>query len=94
MIGMVKRAGSWQEVLFSDESRFILSHVDGRIRVWRRTGERYVACCMQEVGRWGGGSVMVWARVSYRYKTALHFFDRSLNALEDVTRAIGDTLTK
>ena len=70
----------WQEVLFSDESRFSLSHADGRIRVWKRTGERYVACCIQEVDRWGGGSVMVWAGVSYRYKTALHFCDRSLHS--------------
>ena len=29
----------WQEVLFSDESHFNSSHADGRIRVWRRTGE-------------------------------------------------------
>lgn len=70
----------WQEVLFSDESRFNLSHADGRIRVWRRTGERYAACCIQEVNRWSGGSVIVWAGVSYRYKTAMHFCDRSLNA--------------
>ena len=39
-----------------------------------------VACCIQEVDRWGGGSVMVWAGISYRYKTALHFCYRSLNA--------------
>jgi hypothetical protein len=51
-----------------------------RIHVCRRTGERYAACCIHEINRWGGGSVMVWAGVSYWYKTALHFYDRSLNA--------------
>ena len=55
----------WQEVQFSEESHFNLSHADVCISVWRRSGERYVACCIQEVDRWGGGSVMVWAGVSY-----------------------------
>ena len=30
----------WRTVLFSDESRFALSNSDGRIRVYRRRGER------------------------------------------------------
>jgi hypothetical protein len=37
----------WQEVQFSEESHFNLSHADGRIRVWRRTGER---CCLLHTG--------------------------------------------
>ena len=31
----------WRRVLFSDESRFCISTTDGRLRVWRRRGERY-----------------------------------------------------
>ena len=31
----------WNNVLFTDESRFNLEHSDGRQRVWRRPGERY-----------------------------------------------------
>ena len=31
----------WARVLFSDESKFNLSHHDGRIRVFRRRGERF-----------------------------------------------------
>ena len=31
----------WNQVVFSDESRFSLSKADGRLRVWRRTGEHY-----------------------------------------------------
>ena len=30
----------WRSVLFSDESRFTLNGCDGRVRVWRRQGER------------------------------------------------------
>ncbi|GFU57281.1 transposable element Tcb2 transposase [Trichonephila clavipes] len=31
----------WNEVVFSDESRFILSSDDNRVRVWRPRGERF-----------------------------------------------------
>ncbi|GFV98689.1 transposable element Tc1 transposase [Trichonephila clavipes] len=31
----------WQNVVFSDESRFFLGTDDNRVRVWRRPGERY-----------------------------------------------------
>lgn len=34
----------WSTVLFTDESLFHLSRADGRIRVWRRTKERYAQC--------------------------------------------------
>ena len=36
----------WARVLFSDESRFNLSHHDGRIRVFRRGGERCADTCL------------------------------------------------
>jgi hypothetical protein len=68
----------WQEVLFSDESRFCISNAEGRIRVWRRENERLAACCIDEVDRWGGANAMIWAAVSFRYKSPLHFCDRSL----------------
>ncbi|GFW12672.1 transposable element Tcb2 transposase [Trichonephila clavipes] len=31
----------WQNVVFSDESRFVLGTDDNRVRVWKRPGERY-----------------------------------------------------
>ncbi|GFW80749.1 transposable element Tcb1 transposase [Trichonephila clavipes] len=31
----------WQNVVFRDESRFVLGTDDNRVRVWRRPGERY-----------------------------------------------------
>ena len=52
----------WAWVLFSDESRFNLSHHDGRIRVFRRRGERFADNRLIERDRFGGGSVMVWVR--------------------------------
>ena len=54
----------WRPVLFTDESRFTVSTNDRRARVWRRQGERYADCNIVEVDRYGGGSVMVWTRIS------------------------------
>ena len=45
----------WARVLFSDESRFNPSHHDGRIRVFRRRGERFADNCLIERDRYGGG---------------------------------------
>ncbi|GFU26826.1 uncharacterized protein TNCV_4540971 [Trichonephila clavipes] len=33
-------AAEWNEVVFTDESRICLQHHDGRIRVWRHSGEK------------------------------------------------------
>ena len=51
---------NWNQVIFSDESRFCLSKPDGRERVWRRRGERYAECCVCQYNCWGGASVMLW----------------------------------
>ncbi|GFT92227.1 transposable element Tcb1 transposase [Trichonephila clavipes] len=50
----------WQKVLFSDESRFVLGTNDNRVRVWRRTGERYTFphTVLRHTARPAG--VMVW----------------------------------
>ena len=61
----------WARVLFSDESRFNLSHHDGRIRVFRRRGERFADNCLIERDRFGGGSVIVLGGIMGRRKTNL-----------------------
>lgn len=70
----------WRQVWFSDESRFLLRRHDGRCRVYRRRGERYAANCVQEVDRFGGGSVMVWAAISHTGRTDLVHVQGNLNA--------------
>lgn len=70
----------WAHVLFSDESRFNLSHHDGRTRVFRRRGERFADCCLVERDRFGGGSVMVWGGIMGRRKTNLIVVRGNLNA--------------
>ncbi|GFR74438.1 cytochrome P450 2U1 [Elysia marginata] len=38
----------WRSVVFRDESRLCIDHADGRVRVWRRSGERYQTDCDRE----------------------------------------------
>jgi DDE superfamily endonuclease len=52
-------------MVFSDESRFRLFHNDGRVRVWRKVGERYHRECLAPTLKHGGGSVMVWGCISW-----------------------------
>lgn len=69
----------WRNVLFSDESRFQLYRADGRQRVWRRVGERYVDANVVRRVAHGGGGVMVWAGICYGQRTQLHFIAGNLN---------------
>ncbi|KAK7115629.1 hypothetical protein V1264_001463 [Littorina saxatilis] len=62
----------WAQVLFTDESRFCLEPADGRIRVWRRRGERFAEGAVLERQRFGGGSVMVLGWISTRLRTPLY----------------------
>lgn len=71
----------WGRVLFSDESRFTLSFNDGRVRVWRRRGERYADATVREHNRYGGGSVMVWGGMSLGTRTPLLPVDGILNGV-------------
>ncbi|GFW66932.1 HTH_Tnp_Tc3_2 domain-containing protein [Trichonephila clavipes] len=50
----------WQNVVFSDESRFVLGTDDNRVRVWRHRGERYNSphIVLRHIARTAG--VMVW----------------------------------
>ena len=74
------RRQDWQRVLFSDESRFNLFNADGRIRVYRRRGERLAPNCIQEVQPFGGGSVMVWAGICGETRTRLVVIRVNFNA--------------
>lgn len=79
----------WAHVMFSDESRFALHSSDGRIRVWRRRGERYAACNTAEMVPFGGGSVMVWGGITLDARTELHVFQRpSMNARVYITEVL------
>ena len=73
--------GSWRQVLFSDESRYLLYRSDGRCRVYRRRNERFTDPCVSEVDRFGGGGVMVSGGICHGRKTPLVFIEGSLTAI-------------
>lgn len=52
-----------RRIVFTDESRFLLRPVDGRIRVWRRRTETLRQDLVAETTAFGGGSVMVWGAI-------------------------------
>ena len=62
---------SWRRVHWSDESRFLLHKVDGRIRVWRAPNTRYSPRNIVPTVPHGGGSIMVWGCFSYDCKLDL-----------------------
>ncbi|KAK3562667.1 hypothetical protein QTP86_004084 [Hemibagrus guttatus] len=51
----------WKKVAWSDESRFPLHHMDGRVHVHRLLGEHMAPGCTMRRRQAGGGSVMLWA---------------------------------
>lgn len=80
----------WTPVLFTDESRFRLTRCDGRVRVYRRPGERYSAATIQEVDRFGCGSVMVWAGISIDNRTDLVVIPERLTAIRYIENVLED----
>lgn len=81
----------WSRVLFSDESRYTISFNDGRLRVWRRVGERFIDATVLQHNRHGGGSVMVWGGFSLHHRTPLHRVQGNLTGVayrDDILRPI------
>lgn len=72
----------WGNVIFADESRFKVSGNDGRQRIYRRIGERFAECCVNQRNWYGNGSVMVWAGISLHTKTDLVIVNGNLNAAQ------------
>ena len=54
-----------------DESRFRLDSPGGRMKCYRRCGERYSDACVLERDCFGGPSVMVWGAISFHGRSEL-----------------------
>ena len=80
----------WKPVLFTDESRFRLTRCDGRLRVYRRPGERYTAAAVQEYDKFGCGSVMVWGGISIDERTDLIVIPGRLSAQAYIDSVLED----
>ena len=63
------RRNTWQNILYSDESKFNLKFRAGRVPSCRR--ERFADGCVKQTDRFGGGGVMVWGKITHVGKTNL-----------------------
>lgn len=69
----------WQNVIFSDESKFNLIGADGGARVWRRKGERYSnECVLPSVLH--SPYVMVWGAITSEGVGVIKMLEGSVNA--------------
>ncbi|GBO01227.1 Transposable element Tc1 transposase [Araneus ventricosus] len=55
----------WKRVAWSEESRFLIHHVDGRVRVRRLPGEQLLPSCTAGHTQAGGGGIMLWGTFSW-----------------------------
>ncbi len=69
----------WKNVAWSDESRFLLRHSDGRVRIWRKEHESMDPSCLVSTVQTGGG-VMVWGIFSWHTLGPLVPIEHRLNA--------------
>ena len=76
------REKQWRNIVWSDEARFQLRTVDGRIRVWRSKGQRYTSGMSVSTLQGGGGSVTVWGAVWSDGKSELVILDGTMTGLK------------
>ncbi len=70
----------WKNVAWSDESRFLLRHSDGRVRIWRKEHESMDPSCLVLMVQAGGRGVMVWGIFSWHTLGPLVPIEYRLNA--------------
>ncbi|GFV80683.1 transposable element Tcb2 transposase [Trichonephila clavipes] len=64
-------AAEWNQVVFSDESRFNLSSDDNRVRVWKSRGERLNPAFALQRHTTPTAGVMVWGVIAYNTRSPL-----------------------
>ncbi len=55
----------WKNVVWSDESRFLLRYSDGSVRIWCKEHESMDPSCLFSTVQAAGGGVMVWGIFSW-----------------------------
>ncbi len=70
----------WKNVTWSDESRFLLRHSDGWVRIWRKEHESMDPSYLVLTVQAGGGGVMLWGIFSWHTLGPLVPIEHRLNA--------------
>ncbi|GFW87717.1 transposable element Tcb2 transposase [Trichonephila clavipes] len=66
-------AAEWNQIVFSDESKFNLSSDDNRVRVWRSRGERFNPAFDLQRHTVPTVGVTVWSAIGYNTRSPLAF---------------------
>ncbi len=69
-----------KNVAWSDESRYLLRHSDGRVRIRHKEHESINSSCLVSLVQAGGGGVRVWGRLSWHTLGPLISIEHRLNA--------------
>ncbi len=77
--GLWRKITQWSKVLFSDESKFCISFGNQGPRVWRKSGEAQIPCCLKSSVKFPQ-SVMIWAAMSSAGVGPLCFLKSTVNA--------------
>ncbi len=70
----------WKNVSWSDESRFLLRHSDGRVRIWHKEHESMDPSCLVSTVQADGGGEMMWGIFSMHTLVPLVPIEHCLNA--------------
>jgi len=70
---------TWERVVFSDESRFCLHESDGRVRIWRSIGQRFLPEYIEELPQAGHRSLLVWGAIWMNGKSVLQIIPGAVN---------------
>ncbi len=77
--GLWRKITQWSKVLFSDKSQFCISFGNQGPRVWRKSGEAQIPCCLKSSVKFPQ-SVMIWAAVTSAGVGPLCFIKSKVNA--------------
>ena len=73
-----KPLGFWNNVIWSDESKFNLFGSDGKVMVWRSTKEELEPRCTVPIVKYGGANVKCWGCFSSSGVGNLVFIDGNM----------------
>ena len=72
----------WKRVILSDESQLNLFHSDGKVKVQRKSGERYkIKICVPSV-KHGGAGINIWGYIGNYLLVKLTIIDGKIDSIK------------